>query len=235
MSIAIAHNLYDTLPPETFQLKWVWDPAFLICVRGISPGFRRNVYFPIVKNRPLRWFFNLISLPLVSLAIFQSAYWFWHVPYFYNLALFNDAWHLVEHTCFAWASILLWRNIIDPAPMKAPLPLPMRMLFVMALMASNVILSAFLSFSDDVWYAYIGRPIPMWWQPWDHLDDQRLGGLLMWVPGEFLDFFVVSVIFAVWIRKVRSEEKAVRAAVVPEPDAQELAGLAGGMATANPV
>ena len=313
MSIAIAHNLYDTLPPETFQLKWVWDPALLffvllgwlyfrglkafrgplpikkwqiglfylglgtvilamlppidplsdqlffvhmiqhlmitnigvplmmfgvpvlICVRGISPGFRRNVYFPIVKNRPLRWFFNLISLPLVSLAIFQSAYWFWHVPSFYNLALFNDAWHLVEHTCFAWASILLWRNIIDPAPMKAPLPLPMRMLFVMALMASNVILSAFLSFSDDVWYAYIGRPIPMWWQPWDHLDDQRLGGLLMWVPGEFLDFFVVSVIFAVWIRKVRSEEKAVRAAVVPEPDAQELAGLAGGMATANPV
>lgn len=290
MSVAFGHNLYDALPPETFQLKWAWDPAllffvllawlyyrglkafrgqlpvkpwqiglfylglmivvaallppidplsdqlffmhmiqhlmitnigvplmmfgvpFFIAVRGISPGVRRNVYFPIVRSRPLRWIFDLIGLPLVSLGLFQATYWFWHVPYFYNLALLNDAWHLVEHACFAWVSILLWRNIIDPAPMRSKLKLPVRMLYVMALMASNVVLSAFLSFSDEVWYAYAGRPIPTWWLPWDHLDDQQLGGLIMWVPGEFIDFLVVSVIFAVWTRKVREAEAAVTTA-----------------------
>ena len=293
ISTAEAHNLYDPLPTETFQLKWAWDPAlllfvllgilyyrglkafrgplpvkkwqiglyylgvtiviaallppidplsdqlffmhmvqhlmitnigvplmmfgvpFFICVRGISPSVRRNIYFPIVRSRPLRWLFNLVSKPLVSLFLFQAAYWFWHVPYYYNLALLNDAWHLVEHATFAWASILLWRNIIDPHPMKSPIKLPMRMLYVMGLMAANVILSAFLSFSDDVWYAYVGRPIPEWWKPWNHLDDQRLGGLLMWVPGEFIDFFVVSVIFIIWSSRERKKEEALRQQSVP--------------------
>jgi cytochrome c oxidase assembly factor CtaG len=290
-------HLYDPLPPETFDLKWIWDPAlllfvvmgilyfrglkafrgqlpikpwqiglyylglviviaallppidplsdqlffvhmiqhlmitnigvplmmlgvpFFICVRGISPGVRRNVYFPIVRSKPLRWLFKLISKPLVSLFLFQAAYWFWHVPYYYNLALLNDAWHLLEHGTFAWVSILLWRNIIDPHPMKSPLKMPLRMLYVMGLMASNVILSAFLSFSDEVWYAYAGRPLPEWWQPWNHLDDQRLGGLLMWVPGEFIDFFVVSLIFIIWTtRERRKDEEARKIHLTPQDD-----------------
>ncbi len=181
---------------------------FFICVRGLSPSVRRNVYFPLVRSRPLRWLFNLVSRPLVSLFLFQAAYWFWHVPYYYNLALLNDAWHLLEHATFAWVSILLWRNIIDPHPMKSPISMPVRMLYVMGLMASNVILSAFLSFSDTVWYAYEGRPTPEWWKPWNHLDDQRLGGLLMWVPGEFIDFFVVSMIFIIWTSRERKREQA---------------------------
>lgn len=284
-AIAFAHNLYDTLPQDTFTLKWAWDPSllffvllgwlyyrglrafrgklpvkawqifffyvglliviaamlppidplsdqlffmhmvqhlmitnigvpllmlgvpFFICVRGISPSVRRNIYFPLVRSRPLRFVFKILSLPLVSLALFQASYWFWHVPYFYNLALLNDAWHLLEHACFAWTSILLWRNIIDPAPMKSPLKMPVRILYIMALMASNVILSAFLTFSDDVWYAYEGRPLPTWWAPrWNHLDDQQLGGLIMWVPGEFIDFFIMSVVFVVWSSKERKKE-----------------------------
>jgi cytochrome c oxidase assembly factor CtaG len=289
LSEAFAHNLYDALPPETFDLKWAWDPAllffvvlgilyfrglkafrgplpvrswqiglfylglavliaalvppidplsdqlffvhmiqhlmitsigvplmmlgvpFFICVRGISPGVRRRVYFPMIRNRLLRVVFAVLSKPLVSLGLFQAAYWFWHVPYFYNLALLHDGWHLVEHACFAWVSILLWRNIIDPAPMRSPLKMPVRLLYVMALMASNVILSAFLTFSDEVWYAYEGRPTPEWWKPWTHLDDQQLGGLIMWVPGEFIDFFVASVIFMVWTSRVRKEEQLLKA------------------------
>ena len=288
MVLASTGHLYDPLPPDTFDLKWIWDPAlllfvlmgvlyvrglrafrgklpvktwqivlffvglvtviaallppidplsdqlffvhmiqhlmitnigvplmmlgvpFFICVRGISPGVRRNIYFPIVRSKPLRWLFKLMSQPLVSLFLFQAAYWFWHVPYYYNLALLNDAWHLLEHATFAWASILLWRNIIDPHPMKSPLKMPVRMLYVMGLMASNVILSAFLSFSDEVWYAYAGRPLPEWWKPWNHLDDQRLGGLLMWVPGEFIDFFVVSMIFIIWTTRERRKDEESR-------------------------
>ena len=91
---------------------------------------------------------------------------------------------------------------------------------MMGLMAANVILSAFLSFSDDVWYAYVGRPIPAWWSEWSHLDDQRLGGLLMWVPGEFIDFFVVTVIFAVWSSGVKKKEEAARLRAAQESAAE---------------
>ena len=206
----------------------MFGAPFFICIRGISPGVRRSVYFPIVRSRPLRWAFRLASKPLVSLFLFQAAYWFWHIPRFYNLALLNDAWHLVEHATFAWASILLWRNIIDPAPMRSPLRLPVRILYVGGLMASNIILSAFLSFSDDVWYAYAGRPLPTWWLPWNHLDDQQLGGLLMWVPGEFIDFFVMSAIFIVWTRSVRrAEQREIIEQESSRPQGAELVGVMG--------
>jgi putative membrane protein len=312
MSVAYAHNLYDPLPPESFQLKWVFDPAvilfvfmawfyykglrayrgklpvkswqialfylgcvivigalvppidplsdqlffvhmiqhlmitnigvplmmfgvpFFICIRGISPDIRRSIYFPLVRNRFVRVVFNFMSRPLISLALFQTAYWFWHIPLFYNLALLHDGWHLVEHATFAWASILLWRNIIDPHPMRSPMKLPVRMLFIMGLMAANVILSAFLSFSEDVWYAYAGRPIPTWWLPWDHLDDQRLGGLLMWVPGEFIDFFVVSVIFVVWTSRVRKQE-ALSHARSQSGSASEISDPANDYSLGSPI
>ena len=196
---------------------------FFVCIRGISPSVRRFVYFPLVRNRPVRFIFGIMSRPLVSLALFQAAYWFWHVPYFYNLALLHDGWHMLEHASFAWVSILLWRNIIDPYPMRSPMPLPLRMLFVMGLMISNVLLSAFLTFSETVWYAYEGRPIPEWWKPWTHLDDQRLGGLIMWVPGEFIDFFIVSVIFVVWSSRVRKAEELARSKLpVSSPESIEV-------------
>ena len=51
----------------------------------------------------------------------------------------------------------------------------------------------------------------------------------MWVPGEFIDFFVVTVIFAVWSSGVKKKEEAARlraaqdSAAEPEKPA-EMAG-----------
>jgi cytochrome c oxidase assembly factor CtaG len=186
---------------------------FVICSRGLTPGVRKYLFLPVVKSSILRRLLHFFSQPLVALFLFQFAYWFWHVPYYYNLALLNDGWHLLEHACFAVASLLFWRNIIDPYPMRSPLRVPVRLLYIAALMASNIILSAFLTFSDDVWYAYEGRPLPEWWQPWNHLDDQRLGGLIMWVPGEFIDFIVMTGLFFTWVhREERRKSEQVKLA-----------------------
>jgi putative membrane protein len=35
------------------------------------------------------------------------------------------------------------------------------------------------------------------------LDDQQLGGLLMWVPGNLYMFLVIGVLFLVWSRENR--------------------------------
>ncbi|SMF20891.1 cytochrome c oxidase assembly protein [Pseudobacteriovorax antillogorgiicola] len=288
-----AHEVYDRLPNEIFEVKWDWDPAlifflllmifyiralpkfkrqvvakwqvglfftgviinilalmppidpladqlfwvhmvqhlmithvgvpfmlfgvpFFIVMRGVPLWFRRYVYFPLLRSR-ITWLFErTIARPLPSLILFEVNYWFWHVPRFYNLALLNDYFHLLEHACFAITSMLLWRNLIDPHPMKSPIPLPARLLYLGFIMAANIILSAILTFADEVLYAYEGIPLPTWWERWGHLQDQRVGGLIMWIPGGFIMLIAMTVVFFVWAHREKQKEEAGYSAQLAE-------------------
>jgi cytochrome c oxidase assembly factor CtaG len=174
---------------------------FFVIIRGMPSWFRKRVYVPILKSNVLGFIDKTIGRPLPALIFFEVNYWFWHVPRFYNLALMNDVFHLVEHALFAISSMLLWRNIIDPHPMKAPLPLPARILMLGFIMAVNIILSAILTFADEVLYAYQGIPMPSWFAHWGHLQDQRLGGLIMWVPGGLINLIAMTCVFFVWAKR----------------------------------
>jgi cytochrome c oxidase assembly factor CtaG len=177
---------------------------FYVSVRGISPALRRHVYFPLVRSRWLRAVLRGWRSPVAALVVYQCVYWFWHIPRFYNMALLNDAIHLVEHGTMAAAAIFMWRVVIDPHPLKSPLALPWRLLFLATVEASNIALSAYLTFTETVVYAYEGLPAPGWWA-YDRVQDQRLGGLIMWVPGGFLTFITMTIVFFVWVR--REEQK----------------------------
>ena len=97
----------------------------------------------------------------------------------------------------ASSAMLLWRLIIAPHPMRSPLPMPARLLFIAVIMAANIVLSSILTFADTVLYAYEGVPQPDWWT-WGYMQDQHLGGLIMWVPGGFIQFIAMSICFFVW-------------------------------------
>jgi putative membrane protein len=172
---------------------------FFVIIRGAPLWFRQRVYFPLLRNRVVQFFFWLFSQPLPALILFQTTYWVWHIPFMYNLALFNDVFHLIEHASFALAAMFLWRNISAPAPMKSKLPYPARLLFLAIIMASNIALAALLTFSKTVWYGYEGIPQPKWWT-WGYLQDQQLGGLIMWVPGGIINFIAMTICFFAWVR-----------------------------------
>lgn len=193
----------------------IFGVPFFVLLRGAPNWFRRWVFIPLLRNRPLQAVLDFIGRPLPALILFEFTFWFWHVPVYYNMALLNDAYHLLEHASFAFTAMLLWRNIIDPHPMKSRLPLPARLLFVGAVMVSDIILSAFLTFADTVWYAYEGIPVPDWWTRWGHLEDQRLGGLIMWIIGGTIYLIMMTAIFFVWVAKEEEKEKVKAAALAP--------------------
>ncbi len=187
----------------------IFGVPFFVIMRGAPNWFRRHVYFPILRNKPLAAIQRTWTRPLVALIVYECVFWFWHLPLFYNMALLNDAWHLLEHGSFALAAMFLWRNVIDPHPMKpAPLPLPARMLLVSAVMLADILLSAFLTFADDIWYAYDGIPLPDWWEKWGHLEDQKLGGLIMWIPGGTIYLIAMTALFFVWVHREEKKEEA---------------------------
>jgi cytochrome c oxidase assembly factor CtaG len=180
---------------------------FFVVIRGAPLWFRRYVYFPVLRSKILMFPFWLLSFPIASLIFFEAMLLFWHIPFFYNLALFNDLFHLLEHACFAVSAMFLWRNIIAPHPVHSRVPLPFRLLCLAVMEASNIALSAWLTFTDKVWYGYEGIPQPGWWTYGYHTD-QQLGGLIMWVPGGIINYLAMTICFFVWAHKEQVKDRA---------------------------
>ncbi len=188
---------------------------FFVVMRGASPWVRRKILLPIMKSPFARGTHRVLLFPFVALLLFEGNYWLWHVPRFYNLALLHDGIHLVEHFLMAVTAMYLWRSIIDPYPLRSPLPMGFRLLFLGFIMTLDSILAAGLSYSSQVWYAYEGIPMPSWWgDRWSHLDDQRLGGLIMWVPGGILLFLSMTICFFVWADREQRKDRE-RMAMTP--------------------
>jgi cytochrome c oxidase assembly factor CtaG len=60
------------------------------------------------------------------------------------------------------------------------------------------VVSVAIAYSDGILYpAYASAPRVMQLSP---MDDQMLGGLIMWIPGGLYFFAVISVIFYKWQR-----------------------------------
>ena len=183
---------------------------FVVLIRGLPPWPRRYIYFPLLKMRMLQWLHQCWRVPLVSLIIFNLNFWFWHQPYWYNLALYNDLVHILEHGCMAVTALYLWGHILDPHPLKSSVPMGLRVAFLASFMALNLVLAAWLTYADEPWYAYDNIPMPLWWaEQWSRLDDQHLGGLIMWVPGSIITFLYMSICFFVWVYRDGQRSEAV--------------------------
>lgn len=159
-------------------------PVFVI-LRGMPRKLRNFAVVPLAKNRFFKFAVKWIQRPVSAVLFYEILFWFWHIPKFYNAALLNDAIHLIEHATMAIAAMNMWRLLIDSYPMRSPLNLPVRFLFIGLMMTLDMILSAALTYSNKVWYAYDKLPMPGWWA-WDRLQDQHLGGIIMWVPGSVI-------------------------------------------------
>jgi putative membrane protein len=63
------------------------------------------------------------------------------------------------------------------------------------------IVAAMITLSGSVLYPWYTVAPRMWGL--SPLDDQQLGGLLMWVPGNLYLFLVIGVLFLMWARENR--------------------------------
>jgi cytochrome c oxidase assembly factor CtaG len=193
----------------------IFGAPFFVILRGLPARVRNKAVVPLLQNRRLNWLLRQARRPLMAVALYEGTFWFWHVPKFYNMALSNDAIHLVEHACMAFAAINLWQIFIDPFPLRSSIKMPLRILLLGSITTLDMVLSAALTYSDRVWYEYELLPLPSWWS-WDRLQDQRLGGLVMWVPGGMVWIFATIAIFFVWALREQDTVSAPEAAFVLE-------------------
>ncbi len=134
-----------------------------------------------------RWTAWLRS-PAVAWTIHAIGLWAWHWPTLFSAGLTNSWVHALQHLTFLWVALIFWNAVIRPqqaAPAAAVL-----YLFTTAIHASA--LGALLTFSPEVWYRPYLATAPQWGLT--ALEDQQLGGLIMWVPGGLV--FVAAGLWA---------------------------------------
>lgn len=186
----VQHLLLMMVAPP---LIWLAAPLFPM-VRGLPAPVRTVWIAPLLRSRGLRRAFSRLTHPLVAWPIYVGVTWFWHAPRFYELALANERWHLVEHIVFMAAALLFWYPVVRPYPSR-PNWSPW-LLFPYLLLADvqNTVLAAWLTFSSRVIYPHYENGPRI--AGLTALDDQAAAGVIMWVPGSIaflLPLFIIGL------------------------------------------
>jgi putative membrane protein len=143
-----------------------------------------------------------ITRPIAAFAIFNITLIFWHLPPLYNLAMADHGVHIVQHLCFLVSATIMWWPLMSTMPELPRLPYPQQMLYAIAMALPMSVLAIVLTYADSSLYpAYAAAPRIWGITP---IEDQRYGGLLMWIPGGMIFFAFASVRFFQW---AASEEK----------------------------
>ena len=206
---ALSSELFLAHMGQHMLLIYVAVPAIQLgapvipILRGVPRPVRRGFIAPALKSRPVRAALKFFFRPLIAWPLFTGTLVLWHFPFAYEAALRNEFIHTVEHLAFALGAYVWWWNVIDPTPLRASLSYLARVPFVFITIVPNFVLGAFLSFASEAWYAPYAATAPAY--GFTHLEDQELGGLIMWVPGSFI---IAATLLLTLRYAVRSEHAA---------------------------
>jgi cytochrome c oxidase assembly factor CtaG len=180
-----------------------------LLVRAVGRSGHRTVM------RVLRsWPVAVLTHPLIAWVGFVAVIWGAHFSGLYDAALQSPLVHAAEHALFLVSALLLWWPVIGLDPSRWRMPHPMRIGYLFLQGPVNTFLALALYSSGRILYpayAASGRT----WGP-APLDDQRLGGAIMWVVGDLLFLAATILAIAAWMR----HEEVVTARIDAELDAQ---------------
>ena len=179
---------------------------FLPVVWGLPEGFRRRVFIPFARHARVQATLRLLTHPVVGLIAYSVALLSWHFPFLYDAAYRNDWVHYGQHFTFIAGAGLFWWGIVTPYPFQARLHVFLRIMLVFVSEVPNIVLSAMITFSESVIYAY--RNLEGFWGV-SMLEEQQMGGLLMWVGiGATVRLSAALIVLIVYARAEALKEPA---------------------------
>jgi len=136
----------------------------------------------------------VVTSPLVAWALHAAALWLWHVPSLFDAALHSDAVHALQHACFLLTALVFWWSVFGGVTRKER---GIALLSLFTTMAHTGALGALLALARTPWYAAYVATAPAYGL--DALQDQQIGGLIMWVPAGFVYIGCGLVLAARWL------------------------------------
>ena len=168
-------------------------PPFLIM--GLPPWLiRKALEKPGVKKTA-----RILTHPVVAFLAYNITFIGWHIPQMYNWALVSHDLHIFQHLMFMAVAVMMWWPVVNPVAELEKIPTgPLLMMYVFAFGIPSTLVSAFITLSDTVfypWYEVAPRVTSL-----SPLEDQRLGGLIMWIPGMLIFWVGITAVFFRWTK-----------------------------------
>ena len=159
-----------------FSTKWraaLGRAAQTLLVRGVWGGLTR---------------------PLTAWALHAFALWAWHAPRLFEAALVHRGVHDLQHISFLATALLFWSALLHARARETQ---GAAILYLFTTTVHTGVLGALITFGAHPWYPAYLATAPHW--GFTALEDQQLGGLIMWVPGSLVYVGVALTLLARWI------------------------------------
>ncbi len=156
---------------------------------GLPAGVRRRVggglSLVLHRDAPARRLLRAVTAPGVVWLAWVIILIGWHDANMYNWTLRNELVHDVEHLSFFLVSMLSWWRTTAAAPrIHGPVGMMGRIILVLALIPPNMLTGVVIAFAENPIYTYY-VDVPRLWNI-SVMTDQRIGGVLMWIPGSMM-------------------------------------------------
>jgi cytochrome c oxidase assembly factor CtaG len=166
---------------------WAW---------GLSQGARWRVA-ALVATPAARRIGQALSRPVVATAVHALALWLWHLPALFAAAQASPPLHVMQHLCFFGSALAFWWAMFG-GPSRVATPVSLACLFTTMLHTS--VLGALLAFAPaPAFTMFPGAGV----FGLGSLQDQQLGGLIMWVPGGLAYIVAALLVAGTWLAKPR--------------------------------
>jgi len=190
---------------QHFNQTFVIPPMLLMAV----PAWMLR---PWVLSRPIKPIAKIATNPFVAFFLFSGVFVMAHSQQVFDTMCRNEQVHIAIHLAFMVTGTLMWWPILSPLEELPPLSYPAQIFYLFLLMIPMTAVAAPITLAYSVVYPwYLEGPHPWGLTP---MDDQVLGGLLMWIgQGTYL----MLVFTAIFVRWQRTEDEVPTVAASSRP------------------
>ncbi|HEX2032977.1 MAG TPA: cytochrome c oxidase assembly protein [Chloroflexota bacterium] len=176
-----------------------------------TPGWmlRPLLRFPLVRRLA-----GGVLTPVPAFLLFNAVFSLWHVPLFYQLALSSFPVHALEHSSLLVLGLITWWPVCGPLPEFPRLPHGAQVIYLFFASLPPTILGAIIALAEKPIY-------PLYWAAprvfgLSALEDQQLGGLIMWIPGALIYFLALSIVFFQWLERRAATQEPPYGTINPD-------------------
>jgi putative membrane protein len=159
-------------------------------LRAMGPG----------TTRVVRW----LTRPLPALGLYTVALVIWHLPALYGRALEHHGLHILQHVSLLATATLAWWPVCSRSRLAPSVHYAAQILYLFAFGIPMTAVAAMIAGADDVLYPFYATA-PRVWELSVHAD-QRLGGVLMWVPAGLVPLAAFTAVFFRWAASDADED-----------------------------
>ena len=150
--------------------------------------------------------YGLIVVMLAAAFLFNAVFLLWHAGPLYDAGLSNEAVRDLEMLTILVTGTVRWWPVLTPDQPQLRLASPTQILYILLESLPSDIFGVALMFTVRPLYTVYAHATPIWGLT-PQLD-QIVAGCIALIPGTFLDFILVSIVFFFWLRRVERNQEA---------------------------